>query len=224
MDPFRLALSGDVDVSRGIGGHRCKKIGLRFPVEDIGIGDAAAIGVETLEDRRRNHQLVGVAIGQRLEEKALHQAENRRVRPNAKAQCQECDRGKSRISRQQPHAVAQVFPQPFQSRKGSHFVHRLPEDKAVAKLAPCRVGSLFGRHAPAHEALGQQSQVLSHFLIEIAILSRLVKRAAELGGEDADAGDHGSSPARRSTRPMTPEMRSQLAVSRASCFRPLRVI
>ena len=54
---FRVLSAGDVPTGAVKGSHGFEQIGLAFPVEDVGIGDAAAVGVQTVEQSGRHHDV-----------------------------------------------------------------------------------------------------------------------------------------------------------------------
>ena len=73
-------------------------------------------------------------------------------------------------------------------------------------------------------ALRQQSDVFLDLVLELEVAPFIANRATDPRPQFSQPADHDFSLANRSTRPITPEIRSQSSVSFASCFRPLFVI
>ena len=94
----------------------------------------------------------------------------------------------------------------------------------VAELPPrCEHGG-FRRHALPPIALRQQSDVFLDLVLKLEVALFIANRATDPRPQFPQPTDHDFSLANRSTRPITPEIRSQSSVSFASCFRPLFVI
>src|ERR1035437_3896813 len=87
---------------------------------------------------------------------------------------------------------------------------RLLQQNCVAKLPAGGPSGIVPGHALADVSLGEQAHVCPHLIVEIAIRLSIAEQPSEFRNEDLETGDHGyPSPCKRSTRPMTPEMRSQ---------------
>src|SRR5262245_30112155 len=99
----------------------------------------------------------------------------------------------------------------------------------VAELSPrccCRVRP---RHPLRDESVGKQRQVFLDLVPEFTRVLLSAQEPAHLRGKRLEPGlstrPHGFRPcSRRSTRPITPEMRSQFWVSASSCFSPRLVM
>ena len=101
----------------------------------------------------------------------------------------------------------------------------LSQQSGIPKLALCRSFSITGFHTLKNEALFQHLDVELDLIFQFAPGSPLLKQCPKLCHENAyPAGHSYRSPCKLSTRAMTPEIRSQLSVSIASCFRPALVI
>jgi hypothetical protein len=78
------------------------------------------------------------------------------------------------------------------------------------------------RHAAADILVGEHRQVRVELFIEVGLQSSWRKPASDPGGQHKQPGRHGQRSS-SSTRPITPETRSQFAASAASWRRPARV-
>ena len=64
---LRILSAGDVPTGAVKGSDGLEQIGLPFPIEDVGIGDAAAVGVQAVEHGGRDHDVACIFIRQRFE-------------------------------------------------------------------------------------------------------------------------------------------------------------
>ncbi len=80
------------------------------------------------------------------------------------------------------------------------------------------------RHAAADVVGDQHLQVRVDLAIEVVVLRARAEGAADARDGGPEPAAHGYRSDIRSSRPITPAMRPQFAVSSASCRRPARVI
>jgi hypothetical protein len=124
---------------------------------------------------------------------------------------------------QPPRGVGEIDPQRLERRYRLQLVPFLAQAGRVPELTPRRGGRVLRGKALTHVAFREQPEVLVDFRIERAIVG-----AAEQGTQALDAASPGTaghvSRSRQRMRPMTPAIRCQSSVSRASCFMPRRVI
>jgi len=92
-----------------------------------------------------------------------------------------------------------------------------------AELPPRRGGGVLRREALTGVVVREQPEVLVDFRVELAVVGAPENDTNAIDRAPPPTPDHASG-SRRKMRPMTPAMRCQSSVSRASCFEPLRVI
>ena len=98
-------------------------------------------------------------------------------------------------------------------------------DVSIAELSSGSLPRVFRRHTLAYISLRQKVEMVSDLGIEIRIPLSIAEQAASLHQQAAERRYRNHFwPSKRNTRPITPEICSQSAVSRASCFNPLLVI
>ena len=106
----------------------------------------------------------------------------------------------------------------------SHFAVDFAERRDVSELAACGVPRILGTHPVADELFDEEAEVQLHFLIEIALGSVRREQVVQPGDESPHAFHSPPRGASARRRVITPAIRSQSAVSLASCFRPRPVI
>src|SRR5215472_546250 len=95
----------------------------------------------------------------------------------------------------------------------------------VAELPPGSQRGVFRTHALPDISFDEQVEMFLDFGVEFQIARSRTEHSTNSLHQIADeAHDNYLWPSNRRTRPMTPEIRSQSSVSRASCFRPCRVM
>ena len=126
---------------------------------------------------------------------------------------------------QDAQAVANVAPRGKEGKKGARLQLPFAQYGRVAELtARCKSG-IVRRHPLPQKSIGQHSQVFLHFIIELPIGFLQRQQPRDLCKKGMKRSHHRQPClSSRNTRPITPEMRSQFSVSRASCFRPDRVM
>src|SRR5262249_21603623 len=132
------------------------------------------------------NQLVGVRKRERLEEHAIHDAENRAVRADAERERQNGDRGERRIFRQRPQRETDVAAQ---------FTDSFAElGRSSVRHARSGVASHYWtlvRHAHAPGAFTSKSDLLAlrRQQATLAVLAPLVTRNRSVGANHAVAWD-----------------------------------
>jgi hypothetical protein len=84
---------------------------LLLEVSDIRRGEAEANGVLLAVPPEHERNAIGLVIRQRLQHQHVHEAEDRRVRPDAERERRDCRDGESRRATQQPEAIAEILDQ-----------------------------------------------------------------------------------------------------------------
>src|SRR5579871_6693577 len=101
----------------------------------------------------------------------------------------------------------------------------LLEERGVAEAAAGGAGGVGGRHAAGDVALGEKADVLVELIGEFTISAVQAKKFAGSRKESTEFSHNvHASRWRLRTRSTTPEKRSQLSVSSASCFCPRLVM
>ncbi len=120
LDPLGLdAGRGQAQVGAGEGGHAGERTALRPPVREVGRrgGEAREAGRGVAVDQQR--QAVGVRIGQRPQQDAVDDAEDRRVGADPQGQGDEGGGGQRRGAGEAPEGDPQVFEQGLHRRVSS---------------------------------------------------------------------------------------------------------
>src|SRR5262249_7926617 len=107
----------------------------------------------------------------------------------------------------------------------THLAVRLLQQCDVSEPAACGPSGLGLGHPLADISLGGQAQVRLDLLVELWVRFAISEQSPKPVRQGAQIMDHLYSwPSSFNRRPITPAIRSQFSVSRASCFRPLFVI
>ncbi len=179
----------------------------------------------------QHDELAGILYRQRLHQRLIQQAEDRRVRPDRQRQGQHRDRRKHRIPRQPARPVLHIAPHRFHRPSRTLFAALLPRPLPAPKRNRCLPPCLFRCHPARHILLRLPLQMKRDLLIHLA---PPLPREEELRPRP-DLADHRCPfsyrlPAtgyrlhiRSSTRFTAPVSRSQFSISASSCFRPAAV-
>src|SRR6185437_7231998 len=169
-------------------------------------------------------QAIAVAVGQRLEQHAAHDAENRGVGADAQRQCDDDHRGERGTVAQRLERVAEIGHRALQPWQAALRAHRLGGDREAARRHQCPATRFVRRNAAAHILGRLHVQVRLQFLAEIVIAAMPGENAGQ-AGEPGTNVSHGASPSRRGARKaaIRSAVRCQSRVSRASCLRPVAV-
>ena len=156
-----------------------------------------------------------------MEQQTAHNTENGGVCADTERQSRHYSGRKRWTSFQHACRVPNITPKLFQCRKRLHSPAILPEESGVAKLPARGTRSFIRQHSLPRVPFGKERDVSCDFVVEIKIAVPL-KEAAQLPNDSVE--HRYFSGTSWSTRPITPAIRSQFSVSRASCRRPVRVI
>jgi hypothetical protein len=173
----------------------------------------------------KQYEPVGITVRERPQQYRIHDAEDRRVRSYAQGQGQRGDEGDAGISPQHPYAVTQILKEGIHDSDPTHLAVLLPQQSDVAELAARGSGGLGFTHALANISLGEQAQMRLDLVVEFLVSFATSEQSPESSRQRAQIVGHlYSCPSSLNRRPITPAIRSQFSVSRASCLRPLLVI
>jgi hypothetical protein len=169
----------------------------------------------------QRHQPLRRVVGQRPQQRRVHQVEDRRVPADAEGEGQRRGQREAGSTTQGARAIAQVLEQRLEERDPRLIAIRLGDLQRPAEPASRLAASLLGPQSAAQELL------LRHLEMEAQLLGQL-RLAAPAGEEARDAREQLPQRAHRapsgpSTRAITSTTRRQSAASRSSCFLPVRV-
>ncbi len=166
------------------------------------------------------HQFLGVRIPQRMQQRRVDQAENRRRRSDPQRHRQNRNRRKARRLRKHAQRVAQILNQVFTERQPllgviilSHCPHPAEPQHRLAPRLLCG-------HAGAQVLRGLQSDVLLHLFAQSPIALPSGNEICQTSQETSEEF-HGRSSAFTSKNLVTSAVVcSQFRVSASNCFRP----
>jgi hypothetical protein len=151
----------------------------------------------------------------------VHDGEPHRVRANAERQRRDGRGGEPAIACNQPEREAQVLHHRVEGRQSADVPVAIPERSRGAEANPRGARRVLRGHAPPDVVVGQHRQVGVKLLLEVGIHAVAAQERPHSRREVFQpAQDHDFPPRSSSSRPMTPETRSQCSVAAASCFRP----
>jgi hypothetical protein len=131
----------------------------------------------------------------------------------------------NKLSGLKPGSTPHILKEPLDKSDSTHIAAPLLEQRDVSELASGGLGGLILGHPLANISFGEQAQMRLDLLVEIPLHSAISEQFAKFRRQGAQIVGHLYSwPSSLNRRPITPAIRSQFSVSRASCFRPLFVI
>jgi hypothetical protein len=114
-------------------------------------------------------QPVRIRIGQRLEQNALKQAEDRGARSDTDRQRQYADRGETDVASQSPRRVFQIATERIENGQRVHVVDLLSHQGRVAELSLRGRAGPGTRHPAGEVVLGLRSEMELDFLEPFSI-------------------------------------------------------
>ena len=166
------------------------------------------------------YQFLRVRIGQRMQQRRIDQAENRRGRADPQGHRQNRDSRKPRRLGQHAYREARVLQQVFKKRQPllcvvilSHCPH---PSELHHRLPPC----LFRIHPRAQILLRLQGDMLLHLLPQPFVVSPPGGKVLEPRQKPSQKSHGKSSAFTSKNRPMIAAVCSQSCVSTCSCLRP----
>ena len=172
---------------------------------------------------RSTDELLAIAEGQRPQEHAVDDAEDRGVGADAERHGEDHDESEPRIARHVAQAVTDIlhecFPEPRQPRI-AHVVFHAVDLTEVSE----RRGACFRRaHATADVVFREHVDVKRQFAIELAFVAFAPEQRCKAGFDSFQHGVPVEPGQLARMRATASERRSQFLVSSVSCFRPVRV-
>src|ERR1051326_72813 len=176
--------------------------------------------------RMEGDQPVRLGEGKWTQQDGVDDRENGGGRSDAQRECGDRGNGESRSFAELAECISNVLEDGLNGWKTAPVAKPLAHLCDTSKLTFRRMMRLFGSHALPHEAIGEHRKVRLKFFVAVLIEAPLQEETAKRGQPGSNGGKHlcHLCCSSRSTRPMTPEMRSQSRVSRASWRRPALVI
>ena len=167
-------------------------------------------------------ETVTVAVRQRLEQHAAHDAEDRGVGADAEREGHDhdgCERGRMP---QRAHGILDVSRQALQPRQAALVAHGFHGLGHAAGRKKCLTARVLGRHAAADELSRLHLQMRLHFRAQVVIGAVLVEDARNAREQGADLS-HDSSGRSARKAAMRSAVLFHSRASRASCLRPAGV-
>ncbi len=213
------------DVRRGF---RVRREGAEAPtlvaqVVQLGVREVRAPAGTVLP--RQDVEAVCLFERQSAEECGIHDREAGRVRPDPERQRDEDRSRQPGIFGDQPRGKPEVLDDGLQAGHPSEGAMLLPQRRRASDANHGRPPRLIRGHPTADVVLGQHRDVGAQLLREVAIELAPPEERVETGRQLPQRREHlYLRPPRSSSRPITPETRSQFFVSARSCLRPARDI
>jgi len=113
----------------------------------------------------QRHQAPRIFHRQRAQHRRIHQAEDRRIRPNAQRQCQHSNHGETRRLPQHPQPKPDILHQPLQSQPAAFGFVVFPRALCPAKLQPRSPPRFFRGVSCPHHLFAQQRKMRLHLLM-----------------------------------------------------------
>ncbi len=222
---FEIVAGGEGVISSDVG------VGLvalaEFLVGVDGVGGGGPVAVENFGTDPE--QTRGIAEGKRAQHERVDDREDRDVRADPEGKDDDGDEGEAAVAAQGAQGVAEVLHQDIERGQTACGALLLPGLLDAAEADECLAARLLGREAALEILFDREIEMGSELLVEVGIADRFVEKGTHASESGAQRGDHSAPSMERtgdcaSTRPITSERRRQSAASRASCFRPLRVM
>ena len=191
---------------------------------------AARAGIRSRPVEPDEHEPVGVAIRQRLEQHRAHDAEDRGVRADAERERDDHDGGEAGGRPETAPGVAEIEQERIEARSDAPLAHVFLDADDAAGTAERRDGGAprgLGAHAPGQMAVDERLLGRADLLVQLPVERRLAEqRVPEARQSRQDAHGlhlpHSASFAR--IWPMASAMRAQCFFSAVSCRWPDAVI
>ena len=104
--------------------------------------------------------------GQRAQQEAVDDAEERGVDADAERQRQYGDAGESRRPPERSEGMTDVLPDAFKPRLPSLVANGVFDRFEAADRAPCRLERVFGRHSLAKMLLDEGIEITTQFVVQ----------------------------------------------------------
>ncbi len=141
----------------------------RFIVVDVRHRDVAARQSPARRRRPDVHEPIRIAVRQRPQQHAVHDAEHRRGRADAERDRQDGGCGEAGRPPHQPHAVLHVLREREQERDAARIARCLHQLRDGTELAARRVSCGLRRHAPHDVLLDEPLDVPAHLVAELGV-------------------------------------------------------
>ena len=225
-DPLGAARTGDPQVVRlGVGvvaGQVGERPALRLQVAEVvglDVPDAGAV-VGAVADPR---QAAGVRQRQRPQHQSVHQAVDRRRAAETQAHHQQREGGEAGVAPQRADRQPQVADDDLEPGHAALVPVRFAKLRDAVELHPGRADRRVARHAGAFQRLGPKLDVRRDLVVQVAIELASGEERGDARQEAMQAAHHDGTFWSCSMRLMTPETRSQFAVSACRCRFPAAV-
>ena len=210
----------------GVPGRVLRDIGerrrARAEVAYLGDGEEHVLAAEPVGRVAEVDQPVAVAMGQRLEQHAAHDAEDRGGGADAEREGDHDDRGEPAIPAQGAKAVAEVGHRVIDPRQPALLPHRLGGLGEAAGREPRLAARGLGIEAAPDQLGSLQLEVGLQLLAEIVVLPMAGEQTAEAGECHAQVS-HGASSRGARKAAIRSAVRCHSRASCASRFLPLAV-
>ncbi len=224
-----IAVAGELEVVAGGEGIVSGDVGVglvalaELCIGVNGIGGGGPVAVEDL--RTDPEQARGIAEGKRAQHERVDDAEDGDVGADAEREDEDGDEGEAAVAAQGAEGVAKILQEDVERGEAARGALLLARLLDAAEADEGQTAGFLGRKAAPEILFDGEVEVRGEFLLEVGVADGLVEEGTDAGEGGAETGDH-SAPSGdcASTRPITSERRRQSAASRASCFRPLRVM
>ncbi len=142
-----------------------------------------------LEGFAQRGETAGVPVGQRLEDDAVDDGEDRGGRADTEREGEDGDRGEAGALPQQPEPVAEVLEDVLEPRQAAPLADLLLDALDMAETPRGRIVRLAGWHAGGEVGLGLKVEVMPHLLGHLAVEGFLAEEGAEFFEELHGVGE-----------------------------------